>query len=197
MRSSILTGVVQLLALVLSPLVGLVSSSIRLSASHPQALALAVAFAFGAASFVGFALLPGGGDPRAGVSWLYVVGLGVAQAAGVVLSLALVTTGRGTVVAKEGREVAGALSGAYGLSGGASALSPSSCFVPLAQRAVLTRGVHARRTRHPRRRLGRGLPLRPPARRTLPRRRRRRRARRGRSARALAASRRRRDLVAV
>lgn len=135
MRSSILTGVVQLLALVLSPLVGLVSSSTRLSTSHPQALALAVAFAFGAASFVGFALLPGGGDPRAGVSWLYVVGLGVAQAAGVVLSLALVTTGRGTFVAKEGREVAGALSGAYGLSGGASALSlpaPASSLSPRA-----------------------------------------------------------------
>ena len=118
MLSSILTGVVQLLSLLLSPLVGVVSSSPRLSSSHPQALALALAFVLGAASFLGFALLPHDGDPRAGVSWLYVVGVGVAQAAGTVLSLALVTTGRCTVVAKEGREVAGALSGAYGLSGG-------------------------------------------------------------------------------
>ncbi|GAA5850443.1 hypothetical protein JCM9279_001418 [Rhodotorula babjevae] len=122
-RSSILTGVVQLLALLLSPLVGLVSSSTRLSTSNPQALALALAFFVGAASFVGFSLLS---DPRAPVSWLYVVGLGVAQAAGVVLSLALVTTGRGTVVAKEGREVAGALSGAYGLSGGLGILAVGS-----------------------------------------------------------------------
>ncbi|GAA5908548.1 hypothetical protein JCM8208_002661 [Rhodotorula glutinis] len=125
-RSSILTGVVQLLALLLSPLVGLVSSSTRLSTSHPQALALALAFTLGAASFVGFAFLPHDGDPRAGVSWIYVVGLGVAQAAGVVLSLALVTTGRGTVVAKEGREVAGTLSGAYGLSGGLGILAVGS-----------------------------------------------------------------------
>jgi hypothetical protein len=60
------------------------------------------------------------------VSWVYVVGLGVAQAAGVVLSLSLVTSGSGTLAAEEGKEVGGTLAGSYALSGGAlSAFFPS------------------------------------------------------------------------
>ncbi|BGP43528.1 hypothetical protein JCM10449v2_007563 [Rhodotorula kratochvilovae] len=126
--ASILTGVIQLLSLLLSPLVGLLSSSPRLSSFHPQALALALSFLLGAFSFLGLALLPplGDGDPRSRLSWLYAMGVGAAQAAGIVLSLALVTTGRGALAAKEGREVAGALSGAYGFSGGLGILAIGS-----------------------------------------------------------------------
>ncbi|GAA6050854.1 hypothetical protein JCM3770_005740 [Rhodotorula araucariae] len=126
--ASIMTGVIQLLSLLLSPLVGLASSSPLLSSKHPQALALAIALALGSASFLGLALLPplGDGDPRSRLSWLYAVGIGAAQAAGIVLSLALVTTGRGSLTVREGREVAGALSGAYGFSGGLGILAIGS-----------------------------------------------------------------------
>lgn len=125
--SSILTGSIQLLALLLSPLLGYLSTCptsfffrlTRRNKSNPQAAVLALSFFFGALSFLGFAFLPNQGDPRAGVSWIYVVGLGIAQAAGVVLSLALVTSGSGAIAAEEGKEVGGALAGSYALSGGA------------------------------------------------------------------------------
>ncbi|GAA5914006.1 hypothetical protein JCM5296_001538 [Sporobolomyces johnsonii] len=119
--ASILTGIVQLLSLLCSPLVGLVSSSPALAA--PQAAVLALTFLLGAGACAGFAFLPGDGDPRSSLVWLWAVGLGVSQAAGVVVSLALVTKGRGTIVAKEGREVGGALSAAYSFCGGESRLS--------------------------------------------------------------------------
>ncbi|GAA5865584.1 hypothetical protein JCM1840_001450 [Sporobolomyces johnsonii] len=114
--ASILTGIVQLLSLLCSPLIGLVSSSPALAA--PQAAVLALTFLLGAGACAGFAFLPGDGDPRSSLVWLWAVGLGVSQAAGVVVSLALVTKGRGAIVAKEGREVGGALSAAYSFCGG-------------------------------------------------------------------------------
>ncbi|GAA6038812.1 hypothetical protein JCM8097_002907 [Rhodosporidiobolus ruineniae] len=127
--SSIITGSVQLLSLLLSPLIGYLSSTSSSSSAsssspltrNPQSLTLFLSFALGALSFLGFALLPHGGDPRAPISWLYVVGMGASQAAGIVLSLALVTTGRGKLTSEDGREekdVAGVLSGSYALSGG-------------------------------------------------------------------------------
>lgn len=120
--ASALTGVVQLLSLVLSPLVGFIASSESLSrrTRHPQACLLAIACMIGATAFLGLSRLPHDGDPRSPLTWISASGIGVAQAAGVVLSLALVTTGRGIISAEQdGREVAGALSGAYSLSGGA------------------------------------------------------------------------------
>ncbi|GAA5868495.1 hypothetical protein JCM3774_005397 [Rhodotorula dairenensis] len=144
--ASALTGVVQLLSLVLSPVVGYAASSSSLMATtttpmtiraarHPQAAVLGLASLIGAVSFVGYSALPHDGDPRSGLAWVYATGVGIAQAAGVVLSLALVTTGRGIVVSStggagagaaaaaadpaiRGREIAGTLSGAYGFSGG-------------------------------------------------------------------------------
>ncbi|GAA5926601.1 uncharacterized protein JCM15063_000319 [Sporobolomyces koalae] len=117
--ASILTGIVQLVTLVLSPLVGLLSASTRLGdrTSNPEALVLAVSFLVGASACAGFALLPAG-DPRAPIMWLYVTGLGLAQAAGTVLSLAMITNGRGQVMAQQKQEVAGKLSSAYSFCGG-------------------------------------------------------------------------------
>lgn len=129
--ASALTGSVQLLSLVLSPLIGYAASSSTNSrrTRHPQAALLGGASLLGAVAFSGYSALPNDGDPRSGWTWLYAVGVGFAQAAGVVLSLALVTTGRGMVTARSdnrstaaagGREIAGTLSGAYGFSGGES-----------------------------------------------------------------------------
>ncbi|GAA6060574.1 hypothetical protein JCM10212_006809 [Sporobolomyces blumeae] len=117
--ASILTGIVQLVTLVGSPLVGLLSASPTLSSlfRDPQAFVLASAFVVGTLSSAGFAALPGG-DPRLSVVWLFAVGLGLTQAAGTVISLALMTKGRVAVVAKEGKEVGGALSSSYSLCGG-------------------------------------------------------------------------------
>jgi hypothetical protein len=117
--ASILTGIVQLVTLLVSPLVGLVSASPLLSRNsrNPQAVLLAVSFSIGTLSSAGFALLPSG-DPRSHLVWIYALGLGVAQAAGTVVSLALVTKGRGAIVATEGKEVGGSLSSAYSFTGG-------------------------------------------------------------------------------
>ncbi|GAA5969057.1 hypothetical protein JCM21900_005768, partial [Sporobolomyces salmonicolor] len=108
--ASVLTGVVQLLSLLCSPVIGLISSSPALAA--PQAAVLALAFLLGAGACAGLAFLPGDGDPRSRLVWIWAGGLGVSQAAGVVVSLALVTKGRGVIVARTGREVGGALSAA-------------------------------------------------------------------------------------
>ncbi|GAA5821003.1 hypothetical protein JCM11251_001915 [Rhodosporidiobolus azoricus] len=141
--SSIVTGSIQLISLLFCPLIGYLStcpvsffrrsstsssssSTPATAAKNPQAATLTLSFLIGSLSFLGFSLLPQGGDPRAPVSWIYVVGMGTAQAAGVVLSLALVTTGRASLAEKtrgeEGedgeKEIAGALSGSYALSGG-------------------------------------------------------------------------------
>ena len=122
--ASILTGIVQLVTLLVSPLVGFVASSPLLSrkSRNPQAVVLAVAFLLGTFASTGFGFLPGG-DPRQHVVVVFVLGLGIAQAAGTVVSLALVTKGRGTIVAHEGREVGGSLSSAYSFCGGES-MSP-------------------------------------------------------------------------
>ena len=142
--ASALTGSVQLLSLVLSPLIGYAASSSTSSrrTRHPQAALLGGASLLGAVAFVGYSALPNDGDPRSGLTWLYAVGVGFAQAAGVVLSLALLTTGRGMVTARSddgstaagGREIAGTLSGAYGFSGGEP--------VPSAYRAPLLKIAH-------------------------------------------------------
>lgn len=51
--------------------------------------------------------------------WLWVVGLGVSQSAGMVVSLALVARGRSRVMAEGGgKEVGGAISGVYSACGG-------------------------------------------------------------------------------
>jgi len=117
--ASILTGIVQLITLLFSPLVGLISASPILSRNsrNPQAVVLSISFLLGTLACIGFALLPNG-DPRLKIVWVFAIGLGVAQAAGTVVSLALITKGRGDIVAKEGREVGGALSSAYSFCGG-------------------------------------------------------------------------------
>ncbi|GAA5930744.1 hypothetical protein JCM10213_000799 [Rhodosporidiobolus nylandii] len=125
--SSILTGSIQLLSLLLSPVIGYLSTCpLACPSSSPRsapALALFLSFALGALSFAGFASLPDG-DPRAPVAWAYVVGIGAAQAAGVVLSLALVSSGAARLkqlARSEGKEeegMEGRLGGSYALSGG-------------------------------------------------------------------------------
>lgn len=110
--SSILTGVVQLVSLLSSPLIGYLSSRVS------QSLVLGLTSIVGTASFSGFAYLPRGGDPRSGIVWLYAVGMGISQIGGIVISLALVAKGRGKIVAIEGREVGGVLSAAYSFFGG-------------------------------------------------------------------------------
>ncbi|GAA5833094.1 hypothetical protein JCM5353_004232, partial [Sporobolomyces roseus] len=117
--ASILTGIVQLITLIFSPLVGLISASPILSRNsrNPQTVVLSISFLLGTLACIGFALLPDG-DPRLKIVWVFSVGLGVAQAAGTVVSLALITKGRGDIVAKEGKEVSGALSSAYSFCGG-------------------------------------------------------------------------------
>ncbi|GJN94300.1 hypothetical protein Rhopal_007374-T1 [Rhodotorula paludigena] len=131
--ASILTGSIQLLSLLLSPLIGIVAARasppppISLSETvdstprvqHPQAFSLALSLLLGSPSFLLFPFLPLALSSSSPLTWLAIAGMGVAQAAGIVLSLALVTTGRGVLKAREPeRECAGALSGAYGLSGG-------------------------------------------------------------------------------
>ncbi|TKA54472.1 hypothetical protein B0A53_03165 [Rhodotorula sp. CCFEE 5036] len=135
--ASALTGSVQLLSLVLSPLIGYAASSSASSrrTRHPQAALLGGASLLGAVAFVGYSALPNDGDPRSGWTWLYAGGVGFAQAAGVVLSLALVTTGRGIVTARSGnaaggREIAGTLSGAYGFSGDLPTVQLAPPFAP-------------------------------------------------------------------
>ncbi|GAA5998949.1 uncharacterized protein JCM10292_005816 [Rhodotorula paludigena] len=133
--ASILTGSIQLLSLLLSPLIGIVSArasppsptsasaidtpTLAAQAQHPQAFSLALSLLLGSPSFLLFPFLPLALSTSSPLTWLAIAGMGVAQAAGIVLSLALVTTGRGVLKAREPeRECAGALSGAFGLSGG-------------------------------------------------------------------------------
>ncbi|KAL8283293.1 hypothetical protein RQP46_005703 [Phenoliferia psychrophenolica] len=110
--TAILTGTIQLISLILAPAFG--SLSARLSPS----LILSLASLLGATSFLGLA---GTEDPRSGIVWLWVGGMGISQSAGLVISLALVARGRSKVMAKGGgaaKEVGGAISGAYSACGG-------------------------------------------------------------------------------
>lgn len=110
---SILTRLRRLISLLCSPLIGYLSSN------YSQPLILSLTCSFGALAFAGFAFLPGG-DPRSGIAWLWAAFAGISQIGGIVVSLALVARTRGEAVAREGREVGGAISGAYSACGGAS-----------------------------------------------------------------------------
>ncbi|ORY68036.1 hypothetical protein BCR35DRAFT_171810 [Leucosporidium creatinivorum] len=145
--SSILTGVVQLISLLTSPLIGYLSSHIS------QPLVLTLTSLLGSAAFGGFAYLPRGGDPRSGIVWVYAVGMGVSQIGGIVVSLALVAKGRGKIVASEGKEVGGVLSAAYSFCGG------KSYFYAIL--STLADPLHpSNRHRYPRSRQTRRIPLR-------------------------------------
>ncbi|GAA5981533.1 hypothetical protein JCM11641_004089 [Rhodosporidiobolus odoratus] len=141
--SSILTGTIQLLSLLLSPLIGYLSTCPLFLRSSPSSsssssrtpslpLTLCLTFTLGAFALALFSHLPHDGDPRPPQSWVWIsiLGIGIAQAAGVVLSLALVTDGGVRLAERrlqeeegeggEGgkKEVAGRLGGSYALSGG-------------------------------------------------------------------------------
>lgn len=110
-----LTGILQLVSLLLAPLVGILSSKV----SQPAVLGLSALV--GAASFILFAFLPQGGDPRSPVAWPAVSGMGLSQIGGIVVSLALVAKSRGRLMTSDRtdkREVGGALSAAYSFCGG-------------------------------------------------------------------------------
>ena len=110
--SSILSGTAQLCALLFAPLAGL------LAARFPPALILLVASLVGAAAFPVFGLRP---DPRGGLSVLAAVGIGIAQIGATVVSLGMLASARGRIVASEGgggREKGGALGAAYSVCGG-------------------------------------------------------------------------------
>ena len=108
-----LTGVLQLTSLLISPLVGYFASS------SPH-LYLFISSILGFASFLGFALLPGG-SPEGVMIWFLVAAMGASQISGIVIGLSLVAEGRARLMGREGaREVGGAISSVYAGMGGAS-----------------------------------------------------------------------------
>ncbi|SCZ89896.1 BZ3500_MvSof-1268-A1-R1_Chr1-3g01646 [Microbotryum saponariae] len=110
--ASILTGVVQLVSLLCSPLVGFLASSLSFT------LLLALTSTLGTVAFIGWSFLPHHGDPRGPVPIVYAILAGISQIGGIVISLALVAQARGTLVQKQGKEVAGVIAAAYSVSGG-------------------------------------------------------------------------------
>lgn len=112
--ASILSGAIQTVSLCACPLIGMLGSYTS------QPLVLLGTSLLGAGSFLGMAALP---DPRHMLVWPCVVGIGLAQAGGIVISLSLLATGRAQLVATQKREIGGALSAAYSFSGGIGILS--------------------------------------------------------------------------
>ncbi|KAK4047462.1 hypothetical protein OIV83_005374 [Microbotryomycetes sp. JL201] len=110
-RSSILTGVLQLSSLLLAPFVGILAS--RLS----EPVVLLSSSVIGATAFILFATMPHG-DPRAATSWPSVIGMGMSQIGGIVTSLSLIASVRGRLVLQNAKEVGGRLSAAYSFCGG-------------------------------------------------------------------------------
>lgn len=116
MLSSAITGVIQTVSLLACLPLGYLASRL------PTAMVLACSITLGATAFGGFGLFATN-DPRVLGMWLpCAVMMGVSQAAGLVLSLGLVAQARSQVVAKEKREVGGAISGVYAFSGGVGIL---------------------------------------------------------------------------
>jgi hypothetical protein len=82
--ASILSGVIQLIALLLSPLVGFMCEALT------PAMTILIATTIGTASFLVLSLaLPNDGDPRSAIAWVAAVGIGFCQIANIVASLAL------------------------------------------------------------------------------------------------------------
>ncbi|KAM0751943.1 hypothetical protein T439DRAFT_325124 [Meredithblackwellia eburnea MCA 4105] len=108
-QTAILTGTLQLISLLLSPLFGYLSSR------YSPSLLLSLSFLFGSISYFAF----GFEDPRMGSTWIWVTGMGLSASCGMVSSLGLVARGRSKVIAKVNKgEVGGAVSGVYSFSGG-------------------------------------------------------------------------------
>jgi hypothetical protein len=112
--ASILSGVVQTISLCFCPLIGFLGSYMT-----QPAMMLGTA-SLGAVSFFVLSALR---DPRDALIWPCVVGIGIAQAGGIVTSLSLLAVGRSHLVGKHQREIGGALSAAYSFSGGIGILS--------------------------------------------------------------------------
>ncbi|UZJ51422.1 hypothetical protein CBS101457_000742 [Exobasidium rhododendri] len=151
--ASILSGVVQLIALLLSPLVGYMCEALS------PAWTLFIATSIGTASFLILGLaLPNNGDPRSPVAWVAAVGIGFCQIAAIVASLALCARsksrlrgsdtigGSGNVVTSVGGSIAGAYSATGGLfillvsklGGSLSDIYAPAAFLLLAFMAALT-----------------------------------------------------------
>lgn len=82
--ASILSGVIQLIALLLSPLIGYMCEALT------PAMTILIATSLGTASFLVLGLaLPNDGDPRSAIAWIAAVGIGFCQIANIVASLAL------------------------------------------------------------------------------------------------------------
>ena len=110
--SSILSGTAQLSALLFAPLAG------TLAARFPPALVLLTTSLVGAASFPLFGLRA---DPRGAGTVVAAAGIGIAQIAATVVSLGMLASARGRIVAREGGgggEKGGALGAAYSVCGG-------------------------------------------------------------------------------
>lgn len=82
--ASILSGVIQLVALLLSPLIGYLCEALS------PAWTLLIASSIGTASFLIFSLaLPNDGDPTTTIAWIAAIGIGFCQIANIVASLTL------------------------------------------------------------------------------------------------------------
>ena len=119
--ASILSGVIQLIALLLSPVVGYLCEALS------PAITLLIATFVGTASFLAIGLgLPGDGDPRGAVAWVAAVGIGFCQIAAIVASLAL-CAGAKSKAAKASKDglattLGGSIAGAYSATGGLAIL---------------------------------------------------------------------------
>ncbi|GAA5970648.1 hypothetical protein JCM3765_001181 [Sporobolomyces pararoseus] len=107
--SSILSGIVQLVTLLLSPLIGFLTSCQFLSknSKNPHAFVLLVAFLVGTISCIGFTggvtdigPTTNGYDPRKRKNWIWSIGLGISQSSGTVISLSLLTKNRGKILSE-------------------------------------------------------------------------------------------------
>lgn len=105
--ASALSGVIQLCALLLSPVAGLACDAL----SAP--VTLLITSALGTASFLALGVgLPGEGDPRAPIAWVAAVGIGACQIGAIVGSMALCAQAR----RMEGGK-GGAIAGCYSFFG--------------------------------------------------------------------------------
>lgn len=127
--ASILSGVIQLMALLLAPLVG------YLCDVRSPAQALFYASFLGTISYLVMAIgLPHDGDPRGPLAWISAVGIGFAQIGAIVASLALCAKAKARLAQQEAKQQShvhatdvpthssGAIAGAYSATGGLSIL---------------------------------------------------------------------------
>jgi hypothetical protein len=130
--ASILSGVIQLIALLLSPLIGYLCEALS------PAITICIATTIGTASFLVLGVaLPNDGDPRSPIAWIAGIGIGFCQIANIIASLALCAHAKtkvnssstrnngdtddtdGDIVDKRQKvKLGGSIAGAYSATGG-------------------------------------------------------------------------------